>query len=366
MDRDKIKSDGDISATEIMKWLMTTYNVDVPYMRAYRGKEQAYMDMYGKWEDSFMQMDVFRQELLTKNKGSIIDIAFEIKGDKKHFQRLFICLEACSKGFIAGCQPYISLDACHLKGKFNGVDTIKQEWFLELLKKAIGTPNGLVISSDMQKGLGAAITNVLLMFRTSRMHEAYNLGEYQVSRSSDNRAEVKYKGKRWEVLLDQRICSCRVWQVKGLPCVHAAAFIAFTRDANWDSYVDPYFTIDKLKRSLCFRISPIPDKDQWAPIDTSEKIYPPVIKRPVGRPKKNRIVPHDETKKRRKCRRCGGYGHLQKTCKRSPSDASTSQVSPSDASTSEVPPSKPCQPPPCKRGRVKNTKAGESNKSKTN
>ncbi|PWA61820.1 zinc finger, SWIM-type [Artemisia annua] len=69
-----------------------------------------------------------------------------------------------------------------------------------------------------------------------------NLGEYEVSRSSDNHAEVKYKGKQWEVLLDERRCSCRVWQVKGLPCVHVEAFIAFTRDAFWDNYVDSYFT----------------------------------------------------------------------------------------------------------------------------
>ncbi|GJW72581.1 ribonuclease H-like domain-containing protein [Tanacetum coccineum] len=39
-------------------------------------------------------------------------------------------------------------------------NTNSWEWFLKLLKKAIGTPNGLVISSDMQKGLGAAITQV--------------------------------------------------------------------------------------------------------------------------------------------------------------------------------------------------------------
>ena len=34
---DKLKSDGDISTTKIRKWLMTTYNVDVPYLRAFRG-----------------------------------------------------------------------------------------------------------------------------------------------------------------------------------------------------------------------------------------------------------------------------------------------------------------------------------------
>ncbi|GKG32862.1 uncharacterized protein Tco_0430372, partial [Tanacetum coccineum] len=105
-------------------------------------------------------------------------------GGKKCFKRFFISLVACSKGFLAGCRPYISLDACHLKGKFNGVlaaatsidgnngifpvayAVLESEngnswtWFLESLKKAIGTPDGLVISSDMQKGLELAIMQV--------------------------------------------------------------------------------------------------------------------------------------------------------------------------------------------------------------
>jgi hypothetical protein len=100
---------------------MQNYNVDVPYKRVYRGKEQAFTDVYGKWEDSFIYMDVYKKELLNRNPGSVVDIAFDIDGDKKRFQRFFVSLAACSLGFLAGCRPYISLDACHLKGKFNGV-----------------------------------------------------------------------------------------------------------------------------------------------------------------------------------------------------------------------------------------------------
>ncbi|GJZ46403.1 transposase, MuDR, MULE transposase domain protein, partial [Tanacetum coccineum] len=335
---DKLKSDGDMSAVEIIKWLMKTYNVDVPYMRAFRGKEQAYTVMH-----------------------------------------------ACSRGFLAGCRPYISLDACHLKGRFNGVLAAA------VSIDAIGTPNGLVISSDMQKGLEAAITQVYpdvehrecMRHLYSNFKKQYrgdffkfklwgaantccvskhdqlleeidsvsdarfrpvldlldairemlmNLGDYQVSRSSDNRAEVMYKGNLWEVLLDKKTCSCRVWQVKGFPCVHAATFIAFTWDAIWDSYVDPYFTIDKFKEAYALEIAPIPEKDQWVHIDTSEKIHPPIVKRPIGRPRKNRIVAHDETKRHR-CVKCNGFGHHQKTCKNPPCNASTSQTS------------EPCQAP---------------------
>ena len=37
-----------------------------------------------------------------------------------YFERLYICLEGCKKGFMASCRPIIGLDACHLKTKSGG------------------------------------------------------------------------------------------------------------------------------------------------------------------------------------------------------------------------------------------------------
>ncbi|XP_078180488.1 uncharacterized protein LOC144574401 [Carex rostrata] len=186
-----------------------------------------------------------------------------------------------------------------------------------------------------------------------------NLGEYEVCRSSDNRAEVKYKGKRWEVILDEKKCSCRVWQVRGLPCAHATAFIAFTRDVNWEKYVDPYFTIEKCKAAYAIEIAPMPGKDQWVHGGAEEeKIYPPTIKRPPGQPKKCRFVPSDEPKRKHKCRRYGMYGHHQKTCKNPAPLVTTSQVSEFGDSQNTS------QPSTSKRGQGKNSQAHRSKKSK--
>ncbi|MFS7939966.1 putative transcription factor interactor and regulator CCHC(Zn) family [Helianthus anomalus] len=102
------------------------------------------------------------------------------------------------------------------------------------------------------------------------------------------------------------------------------------------------YTKDQLAYTL--EVASMPTKDQWLHIDNKEKIYPPAIKRPPGRPRKKRIRPGHEPKKRQKCPRCGEYGHREKTCNNSAPEDPTQQ----QASTS-------------KRGRGKSTKRRESN-----
>ncbi|CAH1417003.1 unnamed protein product [Lactuca virosa] len=105
----KLKSEGDVSPADLKKWIMHTYNVEVPYMRVFRGREQAYTDMYGKWDDSYAYIYDFKKELEKRNPGSVVEIDLQTVGEKKHFLRFFISLTACSKGFLAGCRPYIGL-----------------------------------------------------------------------------------------------------------------------------------------------------------------------------------------------------------------------------------------------------------------
>ncbi|KAI3670359.1 hypothetical protein L1987_87950 [Smallanthus sonchifolius] len=77
--RDKLKSDGDVKTIDLQKWVKKIYNVDVPYMKVFRGKEQAYSDMYGNWEDSLMKTNDFKEELLRRNPGSIVEVDFDRK-----------------------------------------------------------------------------------------------------------------------------------------------------------------------------------------------------------------------------------------------------------------------------------------------
>ena len=182
---DDLRKEGDITTKVLKQRLESKFGVSVPYHRVWEGKELAVGEIYGKWKDSFVQAGALRKELRERNPGSVVELNTESPdGNNRHFQRFFVALKPCTTGFLMGCRPYISLDACHLKAKWKGVlaaataidgnnwmfpvafavmeneSEESWEWFLRLLHEAIGMPEGLVISSDMQKGLQNAIENV--------------------------------------------------------------------------------------------------------------------------------------------------------------------------------------------------------------
>lgn len=85
------------------------------------------------------------------------------------FRRLFFALKPCIDGFLGGCRPYLAIDNTSLTGKFKGqlaaavavdgcnwffpvvlgvIDSETKEnwnWFMQRLRDAIGTPEGLAI-----------------------------------------------------------------------------------------------------------------------------------------------------------------------------------------------------------------------------
>ena len=88
-----------------------------------------------------------------------------------------MALDACKRGFLAGCRPIICLDGCHIKTKFGGqlltavgmdpndcifstamavveVESfVSWQWFLETLKAELGIINTYpwTIMTDKQK-----------------------------------------------------------------------------------------------------------------------------------------------------------------------------------------------------------------------
>ena len=55
----------------------------------------------------------------TFNDGDLV-AEMDLVCEMPYFERLYICLEGCKKGVLAGCRPLIDLDVCHLKNKLGG------------------------------------------------------------------------------------------------------------------------------------------------------------------------------------------------------------------------------------------------------
>ena len=127
----------------------------------------------------------YQAEILRSNPGSTYAICLNPDYNFQVFQRIYVCFDACKRGFLAGCRNVIGIDGCFFKGTCNGelICTIGRDandqiypvawavveketenswtWFLGLLQKDLQIPiggNGWVIISDQQK-----VTNLIFI-----------------------------------------------------------------------------------------------------------------------------------------------------------------------------------------------------------
>ena len=65
----------------------------------------------------------FGNELRRSNLGSI----FYVGLNDGHFSHMYFSLDACKRGFLAGCRLVICLDGCHIKTILNMIMKIKDQ-----------------------------------------------------------------------------------------------------------------------------------------------------------------------------------------------------------------------------------------------
>lgn len=101
-------------------------------------------------------------------------------------------------------------------------------------------------------------------------------------------------GKQFVVNMRRRTCGCRVWQMTGIPCVHACAAIRHScKDAT--DYGHDFYSLEMYKKAYEPIIYPMPSEEQW--IKTQhEELEPPVARVTPGRPKKLRKMGVNESR----------------------------------------------------------------------
>ncbi|XP_058784986.1 uncharacterized protein LOC131659882 [Vicia villosa] len=124
------------------------------------------------------------------------------------------------------------------------------------------------------------------------------------------------------VNLLQKTCACRRWDLTGIPCCHAIACIWFNKKDPKD-YVSSFYRRSTVMATYSYIIMPTNGPQLWS-TNVTQPINPPVMRRSIGRPKKNRNKSNDEPRNRNilpislqtvKCKKCGSFGHNKRTCK---------------------------------------------------
>ncbi|XP_074293278.1 uncharacterized protein LOC141620257 [Silene latifolia] len=103
--------------------------------------------IYGEVDKQYKRVWDYAEIVIKYNVGSSVIVQLgKIKNPPAVFKRMYMCLDAYKKEFIAGCRPMLGVDGCHLKGPYPGqlltalVEVENKDswtWFLELLMKDI-------------------------------------------------------------------------------------------------------------------------------------------------------------------------------------------------------------------------------------
>ncbi|KAL8525059.1 hypothetical protein ACS0TY_014605 [Phlomoides rotata] len=139
-----------------------------------------------------------------------------------------------------------------------------------------------------------------------------------------------FNGGQYTVDLNQRRCSCRAWQLCGIPCTHTICAI-LGEQLEPEDFVHDYYTVAMYKESYKFSINGISYDTLWGQSLFIPQLPPDFrTKRVKGRVSKKRRLEDGEkqskVKKRRiymrrqqltiTCKKCGGKGHNSKGCEK--------------------------------------------------
>ncbi|RYR25365.1 hypothetical protein Ahy_B02g059067 [Arachis hypogaea] len=164
---------------------------------------------------------------------------------------------------------------------------------------------------------------ILSRIRIKLERRSRSAGEWRPYWSAAQKYEVVNGLDKFAVDLGSYKCSCRRWQLSGIPCVHAISCIKF-KGLGLEPYVADCYKREAYLRCYEAVIHPLNGPDLWE-ITPHPDVMPPLYRRPSHRPvKKRKPSVGDEEQsshthmsrkgEKQRCSICSSVGHNKSRC----------------------------------------------------
>ena len=133
---------------------------------------------------------------------------------------------------------------------------------------------------------------------------------------SSKKCEVKKGRQNVIVDFELKTCTCRKWQLDGIPCGHVIRVLTVNNYADCSMYALKAYHTETLRRTYEESVNPLPKPSEWEIPDGLMIVRPPIMeKRQPGRPRNtDRIPSQGEVPIRKECSTCGQAGHTRNNC----------------------------------------------------
>nr|KAJ0213277.1 hypothetical protein LSAT_V11C400223860 [Lactuca sativa] len=141
--------------------------------------------------------------------------------------------------------------------------------------------------------------------------------------SGVNSYEIRNGFQSYGVDLEHHYCSCRLWDIAGIPCVHAQVAILYTNQ-DPKEFISTWFSKSNYMATYQSNILPVNGSNLWEETGYTKSL-PPTARRMPGRPnvKRRRHVSEHEDKypqvsnkgRTVQCKNCLQRGHNKASCK---------------------------------------------------
>ncbi|KAL4372456.1 hypothetical protein AHAS_Ahas06G0267600 [Arachis hypogaea] len=84
--------------------------------KAYWTRKKARKEVHGRAIQQYAKLRDYCAEILSPRSSLSILVDRPSLTPQPRFMRMYMCLDAVKKDFLAGCKPIIGVDGCHLKG----------------------------------------------------------------------------------------------------------------------------------------------------------------------------------------------------------------------------------------------------------